>query len=99
LHNGLLGDLVPSRRRVRDFFDNIGFQQEIDILTHRLPSDTSVIRKLCLSEMCSPRRDDRPKAITSACRVETRTVEGNIDKVRSILFENDDMTSQSDLES
>ena len=40
-----------------------------------------------------------PETIATARNVETRTVEGNIDKVRSILFENNDMTSQSDLES
>jgi hypothetical protein len=56
-----LGDSVPARRRVRDPFEDIGFQQEVGVLAHRLPGDAGVVREFRLGYL--PTRGERENGI------------------------------------
>jgi hypothetical protein len=53
-----LGDAVPARRGVRDFLDDLGLQQQVYVITHRLPSDAGVIGEFRLIELPTRREGE-----------------------------------------
>lgn len=45
------GDPVPAGRGIRNLFDHVSLQQEVNVVAHRLPGDAGMIGELRLVEL------------------------------------------------